>query len=128
MAADLDRTDMRLLQILASNGRITWSDLARRIGLSLTPTLKRVRALETQGCIAGYHAIIDERRVGYALSVLVSVSLGTQTDEAMALFENRVREIPEVMTCFMMTGEVDYQLRLVVPDLDGYQSFISVLT
>jgi Lrp/AsnC family leucine-responsive transcriptional regulator len=128
MAAELDDFNIRLLSILARDGRITWSDLANKIGLSLTPTLKRVRALEARGYIAGYHATIDETLVGHGISVFVSVSLSTQTDEALALFESHIREIPEIMSCFMLTGASDYMLRVVVPDVTAYQGFISVLT
>jgi DNA-binding Lrp family transcriptional regulator len=125
---DLDDFDIRILEILAREGRITWSQLADEIGLSLTPTIKRVRALETEGYIAGYHATIAEARVGCGISVFVSVSLSSQTDEALASFEDRICELPEVMNCFMMTGETDYLLRVVVGDLDAYQGFISSLT
>jgi len=124
----LDETDARILEALAGDGRITWSELGHRIGLSLTPTLRRVRELEERGCITGYQATIDETRVGYALSVMVAVSLSAQTDEGLVKFEKQVAEIPEVMSCFMMTGEIDYHLRVAVPDLEGYQRFISTLT
>jgi Lrp/AsnC family leucine-responsive transcriptional regulator len=125
---DLDEFDIKMLRILVRDGRITWTELAEKIGLSITPTLKRVRQLEANGYIAGYHASIDEARIGYGISVFVSVSLSTQTDSALAQFENSICDMPEIMGCFMMTGETDYLLRVVVPDLDGYRGFISVLT
>lgn len=124
----LDKFDLRILEILSRNGRITWSELAGQLGLSLTPTLKRVRALEAEGLISGYHATLNEARLGRALSVFVSVSLGSQTDEALAQFEALVQDMPEVMSCFMMTGEVDYLLRIAVADVEGFQAFISRLT
>lgn len=123
----LDQFDLRILEILSRDGRITWSELAAQVGLSLTPTLKRVRALEAEGLISGYHATLNETRLGRPLSVFVSVSLGSQTDEALAQFEARVREMPEVMSCFMMTGQVDYLLRIAVADVEGFQAFISRL-
>lgn len=126
--SELDEFDLKMLRVLVRDGRITWTELAEKIGLSLTPTLKRVRELEANGFIAGYHASIDEARVGYGISVFVSVSLSTQTDSVLARFESSIRDIPEIMSCFMMTGETDYLLRVVVPDLDGYRGFISVLT
>ncbi len=126
--SDLDHFDIKTLRILVRDGRITWTELAEKIGLSLTPTLKRVRQLEANGIIAGYHASVDETRVGYGISVFISVSLSTQTDSVLARFETSIRDIPEIMSCFMMTGETDYLLRVVVPDLDGYRAFISVLT
>jgi Lrp/AsnC family transcriptional regulator, leucine-responsive regulatory protein len=125
---DLDKTDAKILETLAQDGRITWSELGQQIGLSLTPTLRRVQALQERGCITGYQATIDETRVGYTLSVMVSVTLSAQTDEALAKFEKQVSEITDVMSCFMMTGDVDYHLRVAVPDLEGYQRFISKLT
>jgi Lrp/AsnC family leucine-responsive transcriptional regulator len=128
MGMQLDDFDIKILQILARNGRITWTELADDIGLSLTPTLKRVRQLEKDGYITGYHATIDEARVGRAISVFISVSLSTQTDAALARFESSIRELPEIMSCFMMTGETDYVLRVVVPDLEAYRGFISALT
>jgi Lrp/AsnC family leucine-responsive transcriptional regulator len=128
MAGELDEFDIKILQTLARDGRITWTDLADAIGLSLTPTLKRVRRLEADGYIAGYQATIDETRVGRAMSVFISVSLSTQTDAVLARFESSIRDIPEIMSCFMMTGETDYALRIVVPDLTAYRAFISALT
>ena len=125
---ELDDFDLKILAILAEDGRVSWNELAERIGLSQTPTLRRVRALETSGYIAGYHASIDERRVGRSISVYISVRLTTQTDESLAVFESRVAKMPEVMSCFMMTGPFDYVLRAVVADLDEYQRFVSSLT
>jgi DNA-binding Lrp family transcriptional regulator len=128
MIKELDAFDIRILHILSDDGRVTWSELAEKIGLSLTPTLKRVRSLEKNGYIAGYHAVIDEARVGCAISVFVSVSLTMQTDVAMARFESSLQDISGIMSCFVTTGETDYLLRVVVPDLEGYRSFISILT
>ena len=128
MIYGLDSYDTKILRTLARDGRITWSELAEKVGLSLTPTLKRVRKLESSGYISGYHAAIDEARVGRAISVFIFVSLTMQTDAGMAKFENSLRDVPEIMSCFVMTGETDYLLRIVVPDLEGYRAFISVLT
>ena len=128
MISELDTYDIKILQILARDGRVTWSELADKVGLSLTPTLKRMHRLEGSGYISGYHAIIDEARVGCAISVFISVSLTMQTDAGMARFESSLLNIPEIMSCFVMTGETDYLLRIVVPDLEGYRAFISVLT
>jgi DNA-binding Lrp family transcriptional regulator len=124
----LDRFDIRILSILAERGRTSWSALAQLVGLSQTPTLRRVRALEARGFIVGYHAEIDEARLGLGMSVFVSVSLETQSDDALAAFEESVSQIPAVMNCYMMTGASDYLLRVVVRDLPAYQAFISTLT
>jgi Lrp/AsnC family transcriptional regulator, leucine-responsive regulatory protein len=125
----LDRTDRRILAVLAGDGRISWRDLSEQVGLSLTPTLRRVRRLESEGFIKGYSARFDEVRLGGAFSVFVSVSLERQAEEVLELFEARIRQAPEVMTCFMMSGEADYLLRVVARDLPSYQAFMNeVLT
>lgn len=127
MDRQLDDFDLKILRAISEDGRISWSELADRIGLSLTPTLRRVRAMEASGLIRGYYAALDEAALGGAISVFVSVSLEVQTDEGLALFESHVLAIENVMNCYMMTGPSDYLLRVVVPNLDGFQSFISKL-
>jgi len=125
----LDRIDRRILSALAEDGRLSWRDLAERVGLSLTPTLRRVRRLEGDGLIKGYAARFDEGRRGGAFSVFVNVTLERQSEEALELFEARIREAPEVMTCFLMSGGADYLLRVVARDLPSYQAFMTgVLT
>lgn len=125
----LDRIDRRILSALADDGRISWRDLSERVGLSLTPTLRRVRRLEEDGLIKGYAARFDEARLGGAFSVFVNVTLERQSEEALEVFEARIREAPEVMTCFLMSGGADYLLRVVARDLPSYQAFMTgVLT
>jgi Lrp/AsnC family leucine-responsive transcriptional regulator len=127
--AGLDRIDRSILVALAAEGRISWRDLADRVGLSLTPTLRRVRRLEGDGYITGYAARFDESRLGGAISVFVSVSLERQSEEALEVFEARISEAPEVMSCFLMSGGADYLLRVVADDLPSYQAFMTgVLT
>lgn len=120
----LDRFDLKILTILAEDGRISWRDLAARIGLSLTPTLRRVRRLEAAGYVLGYSARLAEDRLGATISVYVSVTLAVQTEEAIRLFEQEIVKAPEVMSCFLMTGGADYMLRVVTPDLPAYQAFL----
>lgn len=125
----LDRTDRRILAALADDGRISWRDLAERIGLSLTPVLRRVRRLETEGYITGYAARFDEVRLGGAMSIFISVSLEKQSEAALETFERRITEAPEVMSCYLMTGDSDYLLRVVAEDLNAFQHFMTgVLT
>ena len=124
----LDEFDFRILETLSSDGRISWRELADRIALSQTPTLRRVRALESSGYITGYRAVIDECRLGLDLSVFISVSLDRQTDEALAAFERHVSDLTPVMDCFMMTGEADFLLRAALPDTRAFQKFVSELT
>jgi DNA-binding Lrp family transcriptional regulator len=120
----LDRYDLKILDALATDGRLSWRDLAEKIGLSLTPTLRRVRRLEETGHILGYSARLDEARLGHAISVFVSVTLTAQTEEAISAFEREIAKAPEVMSCYLMTGGADYLLRVLAPDLAGYQAFL----
>ena len=116
--------DHRILQLLAAEGRVSWRELAQRVGLSLTPTLRRVRRLEAAGYISGYTARFDETRLGGGISVFISVTLERQTEEKLKVFEERIARVPEVMSCFLMTGGADYLLRVLVTDLASYQQFL----
>ena len=128
-SARVDRIDAKILHVLAQDGRISWRDLAERIGLSLTPTLRRVRRLEEAGIISGYSARFDEQRLGFGITMYVMVTLEKQTEETLKIFERRLADVPEVMSCYLMTGEADYILRIVVSDLQSYQRFmLDVLT
>ncbi|SEJ94966.1 transcriptional regulator, AsnC family [Sphingobium sp. AP50] len=124
----LDSYDRKIMQRLSDEGRATWSDLAEHIGLSLTPTVRRVRALEEQGYITGYSARLDEKKLAGAISVFVSVTLDKQVRTALEAFEARAAELPEIMSGFLMSGGADYLLRAVVRDLDHYRDFLEVLT
>lgn len=121
----IDKTDRKILKELADEGRLAWSALSERIGLSLTPTLRRVRQLEEDGYIQGYVAKLDEGRLAGRMNVFVAVTLATQAEEVIARFEERIALAPEVMSCFLMTGDADYNLRVVVPDLDAYHHFLT---
>jgi Lrp/AsnC family leucine-responsive transcriptional regulator len=124
----LDSFDTRILQILASDGRKSWRDVAEEIGLSLTPTLRRIRWLESEGYILGYSAQLDERRLSGSMEALVSVTLDRQSEEALTGFEASIGEIAEVTDCFQITGDYDYMLRVVVRDLDHYQLTLGYLS
>lgn len=128
LPADLDAADKKILRVLVQDGRISWRDLSDRIGLSLTPTLRRVRRLETAGYIESYTATLDEQRLIGSLSAFVSVTLERQCEETLGVFEQRIEAIEEVMSCFMMTGSVDFLMRVVVRDLTHYQSLLVKLT
>lgn len=120
-----DKTDIKILKELARDGRMAWSALADKIGLSLTPTLRRVKRLEEDGFIEGYVARLDEGKLAGRISVFVSVTLASQSEEIIARFEEQIALAPEVMSCFLMTGDADYNLRVVVPDLDAYNHFLT---
>ncbi len=121
----LDRYDRRILEVLQGNGRISNQELADRIGLSPSPCLRRVRALEESGLIAGYRALLDAGKLGLTLMALVHISMDRHTPERFARFDSAVRELPEVLECLLITGqEADYQLKVVVRDMDAYQSLL----
>ncbi|AYJ86869.1 Lrp/AsnC family transcriptional regulator [Sphingomonas paeninsulae] len=124
----LDALDIRILQTLTKQGRIGWRDLADTIGLSLTPTLRRVRRLESEGYIEGYTAILNEHRLTGSVNAFVSVTLERQSDSALSLFETEITTFHEVMGCYMMTGTADYLIQVVVRDLDHFQLLLRKLT
>lgn len=121
---ELDKVDLRILKELSTDGRMSWRDLAEVVGLSLTPTLRRVRQLEETGYIRGYAAKLDEERLAGRMSVFVSVTLEKQTQDGMDSFEREISAAPQVMSCFLMTGDADYILRVVINDLQEYQAFL----
>ncbi len=121
----LDRYDRRILEELQRDGRLTNLELAERIGLSPSPCLRRVRALEESGVIAGYRALLDARKLGLSLVALLSISMDRHTPERFARFDAIVADLPEVLECLLITGrEADYQLKVVVRDMDAYQELL----
>ena len=121
----LDRYDKQILDILQNEGRINNQDLADRIGLSPSPCLRRVRALEESGMILGYRALLDARKLGLTLMALVHISMDQHTPERFANFEASVSVLPEVLECLLITGQdADYQLKVTVRDMDHYQTLL----
>ena len=110
------------------DGRLSNADLAEKVGLSASPCWRRVKALEEGRVIKGYVALIDAKAVGLPVSVFMSVSLTTQVQSALQRFEKAVQQRPEVMECYLMTGDSDYLLRVVVPDLEAYERFVMDFT
>ncbi|MCG7899402.1 MAG: Lrp/AsnC family transcriptional regulator [Candidatus Thiodiazotropha lotti] len=122
---NLDRYDRHLLQILQQEGRISNQELAERIGLSSSPCLRRVRALEDSGVIAGYRAHLDSKQLGLNLMALVHISMDRHTPERFENFETRIEAMPEVLECLLITGQdADYQIKVVVRDMDDYQALL----
>ena len=119
-----DAFDYRILDTLQREGRIANVALAERIGLSPSPCLRRVRRLEAEGIIAGYGARLDRRKVGLGLTAFVSVALGIHSDETRQTFEDAIRDRPEVVACYVVTGDADFLLEVVVPDLEAYSRFV----
>lgn len=121
-ALKLDRYDRKILEALQADGRISNQDLADQIGLSPSPCLRRVRALEESGLIEGYRTILNPKKLGYALEALIYISMDQHTPERFGNFESEIQKIPEVLECLLITGQqADYQLRVIVEDMDAYQ-------
>ena len=120
----MDAIDLRILERLQQDARISNVDLARAVNLSPSPCLARVRALEDDGTIARYVTLLDAKKIGITVSVLVQVTLEKQVEPALEAFERAVRERPEVMECYLMTGDADYLLRVLVPDVPAFERFI----
>ena len=119
----LDRTDVRILEHLQRDGRLSHVDLADRVGLSPTPCTRRVRQLEKAGIIRGYAAIVDPKRVGQNVAAYVQIKLERHTDDVIERFRRTLEERPEVVAAHAMTGEMDFLLQVVVPDLDALGRF-----
>lgn len=121
----LDRYDCQILEILQEDGRINNQDLADRIGLSPSPCLRRVRALEEAGLIVAYRAHLDARKLGLTLMALIHISMDIHTPERFANFEAEIMVLPEVLECLLITGQdADYQIKVAVRDMDHYQSLL----
>ena len=123
--ATLDSIDRRLLAELQAEGRVTNVDLARRVGLTAPPCLRRVRALEEAGVIKGYHAELDAASLGFTITVFAMVSLKSQAEEDLRAFENHIKGLPEVRECHMLNGEIDFILKIVSKDLQSFQEFLT---
>jgi Lrp/AsnC family leucine-responsive transcriptional regulator len=121
----LDKYDKAILAALQKDGRISNQELADQIGLSPSPCLRRVRALEDSGLIVGYRALLDAKKMGLSLMALIGISMDQHTPERFANFELEISAIPEVLECLLITGQQsDYQLKVVVADMDGYQHLL----
>lgn len=121
---ELDEIDQRILAELQHNARTSNVDLADAVALSPSPCLRRVRALEERGVIKQYVTLVDPASVGLHLNVFVRVTLAQQIEHNLDVFEEAIRQRPEVMECYLMTGDSDYHLRVVVPDVPAYERFL----
>jgi Lrp/AsnC family transcriptional regulator, leucine-responsive regulatory protein len=120
----LDAIDYRILDRLQDDARLTNVDLAKAVNLSPSPCLARVRALEADGLISRYVTLLDPVKMGLTVSVFMQVSLEKQVQSALEIFERAIRDRPEVMECYLMTGDADYLIRVVVPDVPALERFI----
>ncbi|HEY8191203.1 MAG TPA: Lrp/AsnC family transcriptional regulator [Alphaproteobacteria bacterium] len=121
----LDKIDRKILKNLQDNGRITNVDLAKLVGISAPPCLRRVRALEEAGYIKGYHAIVDQQVLGYGVTVFAQVKLLSQAEGDLKKFEGLIKSWPMVREAHMLAGETDFLLRIVAHDWDAYQTFLT---
>ncbi|MFY7779169.1 MAG: Lrp/AsnC family transcriptional regulator [Elstera sp.] len=121
----LDRIDRRILRDLQADGRMTNVELAQRVGISAPPCLRRVRALEKAGLIRGYHANINPEALGFGVTVFAQVGLSSQSDTDLRAFEEMVSHWAEVRECALLTGDVDYLLKVVAQDWEDYQRFLT---
>jgi DNA-binding Lrp family transcriptional regulator len=126
--ARLDAIDRKILRELQDDGRMTNVELARRIGISPPPCLRRVRALEQAGYIKGYRALLDGKQLGFEVTVFAMVHLSSQAEADLKAFEDFVRKEPLVRECWMLSGEIDFVLKCVAPDLKTLQVFVAELT
>ena len=121
----IDPFDVQILRALAEDGCMTVHNLSDRAGLSPSPVARRLNRREKDGYIKGYAALIDEARLGFGISVFVSVKLDSQIDDALANFEKAVRLMPEVVDCWLMTGNRDYLLRIATRDMGEFERFLT---
>lgn len=120
----LDAIDRKIVAALQADGRITTQELADKVGLSASPCARRIRLLEEAGIIKGYVAVVDQAKVGLPISVFASVKLERQREEELDRFSQAILRWPEVADCYLMTGQRDYLLRIVVQDLEAYERFL----
>jgi Lrp/AsnC family transcriptional regulator, leucine-responsive regulatory protein len=117
----LDRFDRAILQVLQLDGRLSNSALAERVNLSESACLRRVRSLEEAGLIEGYAALLNQQKAGCPVNVFINITLDRQDESDLRKFEETIRKIPEVMECYLMTGEYDYLVRAVVADTADFE-------
>lgn len=119
----LDTIDRRILRALQENGRLSNVELADKVNLTPSPCLRRLRRLEDSGVIEGYSAILNRRQAGLGMTVFVDLKVARHSEESALDLEQRVRMMPEVTACHLISGEADYRLEIVVPDLEAYERF-----
>ena len=122
---EIDRFDRQILQVIQQDGRISNQDLADRIGLSPSPCLRRVRALEEAGIVTGYRALVNAKALGFTLMALIYISMDKHTPERFEHFEKEISQISEVLECLLITGQdADYQIKVIVRDMDAFQELL----
>ncbi|MBE9476518.1 MAG: Lrp/AsnC family transcriptional regulator [Proteobacteria bacterium] len=125
VSSKLDAIDLKLLSLLQEDGRMTNVDLAKAVGISAPPCLRRIRALQDNGLIQGFHADVNEKELGFEVKAFAMVGLHSQAEVDLSAFEERCRNWPLVRECHMLNGEIDFILKCLSPDLSSFQSFIT---
>lgn len=120
----LDEIDRKILRILQSDSRLTNAELSEQVVLSPTPCLRRVKRLEAEGYIRGYRATVDRNKLGLSVMVFAQITLDQQIESALEVFEEAIQKRPEIISCYLMTGDNDYLLQVVVRDLDHYAELV----
>lgn len=128
MPTRLDDIDLKILRELQADGRMTNVELAKRVGMSAPPCLRRVRALEEAGIIKGYRALVDEKTLGFEIVFFAFVHLSSQAEGDLAGFQARIRDWPAVRECWTLSGDIDFMLKCVAPDLRAFQALVAELT
>jgi Lrp/AsnC family transcriptional regulator len=123
MQVEMDRTDLRILETLQAHGNLSAAEVAEKVGLTTSTCWRRISALEASGVIRSRVALLDREKVGLAVTVFSRVKLATQGRDALAKFEQAVRELPEVLECYTLMGEADFLLRIVTRDIKAYEAF-----
>jgi len=118
----MDSKDRAILRLLQDDGRRSNAELAQSVNLSESASLRRIRTLESSGLIRGYTAVVDQKAAGYALSVFLTITLNSQSQAALSAFEAAAARVPEIMECYLMTGEADYLMRVVARDVDAFEA------
>lgn len=121
----IDKTDRKILARIQKDGSLTNQELAEKVGLSPSPCLRRMRALQEAGIIVRTATILDHKKLGLSLTAIILIGMDRHTPERFAAFEEKVSEYPEVLECYLVTGhDADYMLKVVVPDMDQYHDFL----
>ncbi len=124
MQEKLDKTDLKILKLLQESSKITNLDLSKKIGLSPAPTLERVKKLETQEVIESYHAKVNASKIGLDIRTFVLVSLAWAKEDAYDIFIEKINDIPEVVECYIVTGDADFLLKIICKDLSSYEKLL----
>lgn len=121
----MDGIDRKLISLLQQNGKLTMKELSAELGLSITPIYERLRRIEREGLITGYHASVDHKKAGFGFAVFSSVTLESHKSEFLREFEREIIKFPQVLECYHLAGSFDFLLKVLVKDMDDYATFVN---